>query len=43
MHIAKQNLIEKLAAFDDDFMIQVLEGETPSVSEKSNALFVKPS
>lgn len=33
MHIAKQNLIEKLAAFDDDFMIQVLEGETPSVSE----------
>ncbi len=30
---AKQYLLEKLAAFDDDFMMLVLEGETPSVSE----------
>ncbi|MFA5486222.1 MAG: elongation factor G [Bacilli bacterium] len=30
---AKQQLLEKIAAFDDDFMMQVLEGETPSVAE----------
>ena len=30
---AKQALLEKIAAFDDDFMMVVLEGETPSVAD----------
>ncbi len=30
---AKQHLLETIAAFDDDFMMMVLEGETPSVAE----------
>lgn len=33
MKESKQELLEKLAAFDDDFMMLVLDGETPSVDE----------
>ncbi len=38
MELHRADLVEALAAFDDDFMMKVLEGEEPSVEEIKNVI-----